>query len=265
MSRVSIIMGVYNCASTLKEAIDSLYDQTFQDFDVIICDDGSSDETYSVAERYTERFNNIVLLKNSVNQGLNSTLNRCLDVATGDYIARMDGDDISAPLRLEIEVNFLDSHPEYAIVSAPMYYFDENGVFAKGAGNGEPRLRDFAKGTPFCHAPCMIRREAYEKVGGYTTDKRLLRVEDYHLWIKMYSEGYKGYMLEEPLYYMRDDRNAAQRRSWNNRINEVYVRHLAIHDLGLPTYNYIHCLKPVLLALLPTSVYSWLHKKRISL
>ena len=147
--RISVIMGIYNCASTLQEALDSLYTQTFQDFEIILCDDGSSDNTYQVAEENVKTHKNIVLLRNEANRGLNQTLNKCLMVARGEYIARMDGDDRSLPHRFEEEVNFLDNHPEYAIVSGPMNYFDENGIFKVGKGNGEVRPIDFVKGSPF--------------------------------------------------------------------------------------------------------------------
>lgn len=264
MPKVSVLMGIYNCASTLQEALDSLYAQTFQDFDIILCDDGSSDDTYAIAKENASEHQNIILLQNDSNQGLNITLNRCLERARGEYVARMDADDISYPRRFEKEVAFLDTHPEYAIVSCPMFYFDEQGVFGQGRGNGEPSLFSFVKGTPFCHAPCMVRREAYEAVGGYSVDKKLLRVEDYHLWIKIYAAGYRGYMLSEPLYSMRDDRNAVIRRSFRSRINEAYVKHLAIRNLHLPLYSYIFCLKPIVLGLLPPSLYTWLHKTRMA-
>ena len=132
MVKVSIIMGIYNCATTLPEAIDSILAQTYSDWQLILCDDGSKDDTYVVAKAYQERWTNkIILLQNEENMGLNHTLNRCLRVATGEYVARMDGDDVSLPTRLEKEVAFLDAHPEYAIVSTPMIFFDENGNWGR--------------------------------------------------------------------------------------------------------------------------------------
>lgn len=129
MAKVSIIMGIYNCAATLPEAIDSILAQTFSDWQLVLCDDGSKDSTYTVAESYQEKFpNKIVLLQNERNMGLNHTLNRCLQIANGEYVARMDGDDISLPTRLEKEARFLDAHPEYAIVSTPMFFFDETVI-----------------------------------------------------------------------------------------------------------------------------------------
>ena len=100
MPKVSIIMGIYNCASTLQEALDSLYSQTFQDFEIVLCDDGSSDGTYDLALENANNHSCIKLIRNEFNEGLNKTLNKCLAISEGEYIARMDGDDISLPDRL---------------------------------------------------------------------------------------------------------------------------------------------------------------------
>lgn len=255
-------MGIYNCALYLQEALDSLYCQTFQDFEIILCDDGSSDDTYKIALKNSKLHNNIVLLKNEKNKGLNYTLNRCLESAKGEYIARMDGDDISLSTRFEIEVNFLEKNRQYAIVSTPMHYFDDQGIFMTGEGGKEPHKNDFVKGSPFCHAPCMVRKEAYVKVGGYTEEDRYLRVEDYHLWFKMYKEGYRGYMLPIPLYKMRDDRNAYKRRNFKTRKNEFLLKLEICREFNLPLYSYLYCIKPLIAFLLPRNVYDLCHRQK---
>lgn len=256
-------MGIYNCSTTLEEAIESLLNQTYTNWNLIMCDDGSKDNTYSVAEAYKKKYpDKIVLIKNNENKGLNYTLNHCLKYADGEYIARMDGDDISLPERFKKEVAFLDNHPDYAIVSTPMIYFDENGEFRRGKGNGEPSLDSFAKGTPFCHAPCMVRKIAYEKVEGYTLSDKRLRVEDWDLWIRMYEAGYKGFVLDEALYMMRDDRNAYSRRKFRYRINEARVGCMAVTKFNLSKRNYIFALRPILVGLLPNSLYKILHQKK---
>ncbi|MDE6766831.1 MAG: glycosyltransferase, partial [Eubacterium sp.] len=186
-----------------------------------------------------------------------------LEYADTEYVARMDGDDISLPQRLEKEFEFLESHPEYAIVSTPMKYFDDNGVFREGTGGGEPCIKRMPLGTPFCHAPCMVRKEAYDAVDGYSVDEKLLRVEDWHLWIKMYNKGYKGFVLSEPLYMMRDDQNAVYRRKFKYRLNEVYVGRLAVKMLNLSHYYYLLTLRPIVVGLLPKSIYAFLHKRHI--
>lgn len=262
--KVSIIMGVFNCEDTLVESIDSLLKQTFQDFNIIMCDDGSTDNTYIIANQYCERYpDKLILLKNSQNMGLNYTLNVCLEQSTGEYIARMDGDDISLPNRLKKQVEFLDKHNEFHIVSSAMIYFDETGDWGVGKPCEYPQEKNFAKGTPFAHAPCMVRREAFEAVDGYTTHKRLLRVEDYHLWIKMYSKGFKGYNIQEPLYKMRDDRQAVKRRDLKSRLNEAYVKIIAIKELNLPIFNIFYVIRPIILALTPEVIYIKMHKYKL--
>lgn len=270
MPKVSILMGIYNCAPTLREAIDSILAQTFPDWQLILCDDGSKDDTYAIAEEYRrsdpQRF---VLLKNEKNMGLNHTLNRCLAAADGDYIARMDGDDLSLPDRFEKQVAFLDTHPEYAIVSTPMIFFDESGEWGRNTAIEIPQIRDFVFRPPVhCHAPCMIRREAFLAVKGYTEDKRLLRYEDCDLWYKLYSSGYRGYNLQEPLYKMRDDHNAISRRTFSSRMRAVYVQWRGFRMIHMPLRYYpclaLSFLKSIALAIMPKGLYVALHKSRVN-
>lgn len=260
-------MGIYNCESTLDEAIESILNQTYTDWEMIMCDDGSSDGTYEKANKYAKEYpEKFIVIKNEHNMGLNRTLNKCLEIAKGEYIARMDGDDISLPIRFEREVDILDNHPEFAIVSSPMIYFDETGDWGTGTAIEKPQINDFFHHAPFfCHAPCMIRREAYLKVGGYSTDPRTLRCEDCNLWYKMYAEGYRGYNLQEPLYKMRDDREAFNRRSLKSRMNVVYVTYDGIKRLGLPKYYNIYVVKEFVInfvkGIIPGKLYMYLHKK----
>ena len=164
MCKVSVIMGIYNCELTLQEALDSLYAQTFKDFEVILCDDGSSDSTYDVALHNQLNHDNIVLLRNEHNLGLNATLNKCLAVAKGEYIARMDGDDVSDSTRFEKQVRFLDENPKYALVSCPMYMFDKNGRWGETCAKQFPSKKDVITQIPsFTHAAVMIRREVDRK------------------------------------------------------------------------------------------------------
>ena len=255
-------MGIYNCASTLVEALDSVYAQTYQDFKIILCEDGSSDDTYKVASQYAELHDNIVLLRNERNMGLNFTLNRCLEYADTEFVARMDGDDISLPDRFEREINFLDRHQDIAIVSCPMIYFDERGDFYTGKTVARPDKMSFINGSPFCHAPCMIRTDALLTIGGYSEAKKYLRIEDYVLWTNLYAAGYKGANLQEPLYKMRDDRRALKRRTIKARWNSTCARFEAYHKLGIPLKYYPQALRPVLIGILPTPLYSYLRNKR---
>lgn len=268
--KISILMGIYNCASTLREAIDSIIAQTYDNWEFIICDDGSKDESYAIAQEYAakdpKRFR---ILQNERNMGLNHTLNRCLAAATGEYVARMDGDDLCEADRFEKEAAFLNEHPEYAIVSCHMTMFDESGTWGIVKTKETPQVRDFPTTVPmFVHAACMIRREAFLDVDGYTEDERLLRVEDYHLWYKFYAKGYRGYNLPEALYHMRDDRNATHRRSARARMNGIYATFVGFHMVKLPAWMYAYAVKNALVEtakiLMPDAVYEYFHKKRLN-
>lgn len=254
-------MGIYNCEKTLAEALECIINQTYNNWELIMCDDGSTDRTIEVAESYVKRYpDKFILLKNKVNLGLNKTLNKCLKAAKGDYIARMDGDDLCAKNRFEKEVDILEKYPEISIVSTDMEFFDEKGVWGKTNTKEYPQNIDFLKATPFCHAACMVRREAYESVEGYSVSDKYLRVEDYHLWVKMYSKGYRGKNIQEPLYSMRDDRDAQSRRKIKYRLNEAYVKGYAIKKLKLPKISYLYCLRPILIGICPKGLYKVLHR-----
>lgn len=259
MMDVSIIMGIYNCENTLEEAVNSILEQTFKNWELIMCDDASKDDTYSIALSFSKNYPNIHVYKNEKNLGLNKTLNRCLKYSNGKYIARMDGDDISLPQRLEKEFLFLESHPQYSIVSTPMIYFDEKGDFAIGKAINSPTEYDLIKGTPFCHAPCMVRKEAYLAVNGYSEEDKVSRVEDYDLWARMMALDFKGYNLDEALYKMRDNRDAINRRKFKYRINETYVKLKIFKEFKLPLRYFVYILRPILVGLLPKKIYKYFH------
>ena len=263
--KISIIMGIYNCADTLDEALESIINQTYTNWECIMCDDASADDTYNVAQKYVDSYpGKFILIRNENNKGLNYTLNKCLKHATGEYIARMDGDDVSLPLRFEKELSFLMNNPKYSIVSTQMEYFDENGVYGRSYMDQIPIADSFVHGTPFCHAPCMVKKSAYDAVDGYTIDKKLLRAEDYHLWIKMYSAGFIGANLTEVLYRMRNDRNAVNRRKFRYRLNEVYVKYQAIKQLKLPKRKLIYVFKPIIAGIIPKKIYKIIHRISLS-
>lgn len=257
MPRISVLMGAYNCADTIGKSIESIQMQTVTDWEMIICDDGSSDNTTEVVKEYQKNDKRIILIQNDKNRGLSYTLNHCLEFAKTEYCARMDGDDLCSPNRFETQLNFLENHPEYSFVSSTMKRFDEDGYYdepAIGAGY-EPTNMSFVKGSPFCHAPVMIKKEAYDAVGGYRVRPETLGVEDYDLWFRLYAKGFKGYMLENPLYDMFDGRGAAKRRTFKRRLNEAWVRKEGYKSLNIPMIYRLMVFKPILVGLIPQWLY----------
>ncbi|MCR5151222.1 MAG: glycosyltransferase [Clostridiales bacterium] len=257
MPKVSVLMGVYNCSETLGRSIESIINQTFTDWEMIICDDGSSDNSAEIVVSYQAKDPRIVLLRNGENRGLAFTLNRCIELSCGEYCARMDGDDVCAPDRFKKQVDFLDAHTEYGFVSTTMKRFDEYGVYQDPEVQGlyEPVMKDYIKGSPFCHAPAMIRKKAYEAVGGYRDIEMTRQMEDYDMWFRMYAADIKGCIIREPLYSMFDGRSAAHRRTFKRRLNEAKVRREGYKAINAPAYAYLYIMKPVVLGLIPQWLY----------
>ena len=133
MPKISIIMGAYNCQDTVCESIDSILAQTFTDWEFIICDDASTDETLTVLNRYKTNYpDKFVILHNENNMMLAGSLNRCLKVAKGKYIARMDADDLSEPTRLQKQYEYLENNPDMDLVGTFMQGFDDEKIFNEG-------------------------------------------------------------------------------------------------------------------------------------
>ncbi|MBQ6020972.1 MAG: glycosyltransferase [Clostridia bacterium] len=262
MPSVSILMGIYHCEKTLSAAVRSILAQTFGDWELILCDDGSTDDTYAAAKALSETDGRIVLLRNETNLGLPKTLNRCAAAAKGEYFARMDGDDVCDPTRLQKEFDVI-SRGEFAIVSCGMLFFDDGGVYGRKIHKEYPEKADFAASSPFCHAGAMFTREAFEAVGGYSEQPDRLRIEDYDLWYRMYRAGYKGYNLPEPLYSIRDDRTAVSRKKFRYRVNEYKLRRRIASEFGLGAKAKISACKPLLLGVLPLFAYQALHRARL--
>lgn len=257
--RISVLMGIYNCAPTLQEALDSLYAQTYQGFKIILCDDGSTDATLKIAEENARLHDNVIVIKNPYNMKLAATLNHCLEYADTEYCARMDGDDLCDPTRFEKEINFLDMHPEYALVSCPMIHFDENGEWKRGTAVEKPTKESFRKTTPFCHAPMMMRTKVLREVGGYTVAPKTERMEDYYLWYKVYRNGHVGYNLSEHLYSMRDDKKAIARRRLSDRFRGFKTDLEITKGLGLSWY-WVFPVLNLLKALVPQKLVPTMRK-----
>lgn len=258
---ISVLMGIYNCAPTLPEAIKSIQDQTFFDWEFIICDDGSNDESLAVAESYAQYDVRIKIIKNSENLGLARTLDRCASIAQGKYFARMDGDDCCTPTRLQKLLTAIEASPEVAVVSSWMSMFDESGTWGLIKTKAMPTKADFLGGSPICHAACIMRRSAFESVGGYGSQPWVIRAEDYYLWFRFYAKGFRAINLPEPLYHMRNDQAAKARRTFKSRINETIVRWKGFGLLGYPLWKRLWAVRPLLTWATPNWIYTYFQRK----
>jgi hypothetical protein len=181
--KVSVVMSVYNGERYLREAIDSILGQTFRDFEFIIVDDGSTDGTWAILQSYDDP--RIFLLRNEENIGLTRSLNKGLAVVQGDYIARMDADDISWPERLEKQVAYLDVHPEVGLIGTSVEIIGERGErLAVLRRPMDPTFITWSLLFDNClvHSTVMYRRSLVEKLGGYNPSRY---AQDYGLWSRM--------------------------------------------------------------------------------
>lgn len=198
--KVSVIMSVYNGEKYLREAVDSILAQTFTDFEFIIINDGSTDKTKEILSSYDDE--RIVVIDQQ-NVGLTKSLNRGIKMAKGEYIARMDADDISLPERLEKQVRFLDHNRDIVLVGTSPICINENGK-AIETGNvstaSDEIKKNLLNGNQFTHGSVMFRKSCIEAVGFYREEFDV--AQDYDLWLRI-SEVFGVGNIEEPLYKWR--------------------------------------------------------------
>jgi glycosyltransferase involved in cell wall biosynthesis len=181
---ISVVMPVYNAMPYLNEGVKSILGQTFRDFEFIIINDGSTDATNAILERYAE-LDTRIRLYSQENQGLISALNRGCRLARGRYIARMDADDISFPRRLEKQLEYLEGDTQIGIVGTWIYNVDKNGVVrGTWCPPTNPKMLKWANFFGVCvsHSTVLMRREVMEKLGFYRPDA--VHAEDVDLWLR---------------------------------------------------------------------------------
>ena len=176
---ISVLMPVYNCALYLAETIESILNQTFSDFELVVLDDGSTDSSAEIVRSYTD--SRIVYHCNEKNLGLANNLNVGLRMARGKYIARMDGDDISLPERFQTQIDFLEAHPDIDLCSCGLQMFGtEDTVWVREADPEAVKITMMFY-SPVLHATSIWRRESFEKHNLYY-DQNAFPAEDYELW-----------------------------------------------------------------------------------
>ena len=257
---ISVIMGVYNPPSynVLKRAIDSVLNQTYENIEFIICDDGSNVETKQWLDEIVQTDQRIKCIDNSANIGLAATLNRCIQISKGKYIARQDADDYSDKTRFDKQIDFLEKNPQYAFVGTNIYYFSEKGVWGHFMYLQFPQEKDFLWMSPFCHGSIMFQKETLQKTKLYRVAKETLRCEDYDLFMRMYINGFRGANICEYLYFFCEDEAAIQRRKMSDRMDEVKVKVRYFGKLGLYPKGIMYLIKPLVVGLIPSKCLSQL-------
>lgn len=263
--KISVIMACYNCEKTVRKSIDSILAQTYTNWVMICCDDGSSDGTLNILNEYKEKYpDKFVIIKNDGNKQLPYSLNHCLEYVETDLVARMDADDWSLPERFEKQVKFLKEHPDISLVGTIAKVFDGNEMVGYINKPEYPDKTSVLSNNPFNHGSIMTYKRVYDELGGYSLDKSAIRVEDVELWFRFFASGYKAYNIQEYLFVYFDDINAHKRRTLKARYNGAIIQCRGYKMLG---YKGLVCYKPyfsILKAFVPFKIYQYIHKRKLS-
>lgn len=252
-------MGVYNGSRFIRDSIESIINQTYKDWEFIIYDDCSSDNTIEIIKEYAELDSRIQVFRNDMNLGLAGTLNKCLEKCKGKYIARQDDDDISLPNRLETQIKFLEDNSEYSLVGSRAYLIDKNNnIWGNSKKPVEvPKPIDLLNGPCFIHPSVMIKKDVLDELDGY--NECALRVEDYDLWFRFFAKKYKAYNIQNQLIQYRLDTHSYSKRKYKYRINEFKVKINGYKINNIPYKYRFNALKPLIIGLIPTRMMSKFH------
>jgi glycosyltransferase involved in cell wall biosynthesis len=253
--KISVIMSAYNGGLFMRSAIDSILEQTFRDFEFIIINDGSLDNTREIISEYAKKDPRIVLVDNENNIGLTQSLNKGLKIAKGELIARMDADDLSFPQRLERQVKVLEANKNAGAVGSWYYIINEKGEVI---GNFQPPTNNiqikkaFLDSAPIIHSSLMVKSKVLENVGFYNEEFKYAQDRDLLLRI---AKSYELMVIPEYLVKYRNNKNSIslQKEIEQKRFCLEAVKR-AIANGAYPKFYYIFTLRYYLSIYLPQPI-----------
>ena len=200
---ISVIMSTYNSEETVKKSIESIISQSYQNFELLIIDDASTDNTFKIISPYQAKYKNIKIFQNQKNIGLTKCLNILLEKTQGEYIARQDDDDISINIRLENQLK---------IIKTKNLDFCTTRAITSPGGRSRPRFAHYLPQkvlinykNPFVHGTLMIKKNTITEIGGY--DENFYYSQDYKLMYDLIKKGYKFKTLRDKLYILNTKNN----------------------------------------------------------
>ena len=230
---VSVLMPVFKTAPYLRQAMDSMLTQTFKDFELIVLNDCSPDNAEEILDTYDD--SRIVRYKGEKNVGLSNVLNVGIGMARGKYIARMDSDDISLPNRLQIQVDYLENHPDVDLVSVGMQLFGAREATWIRERDPEKVKIEALFHSPVLHASSVWRKDSFEK-HGLRFRQEMVPSEDYDLWTRALVKDLKLVNLRDVLYKYRihDAQATFQTEKTAEKDRQVLTNYL---HLALPSLS----------------------------
>jgi len=250
MPKISIIMSVYNEQSDfLKKSIKSILSQSFADFEFLIINDGSQKETADVLEKFAKKDQRIVLLRNDHNTGLTKSLNIAIGKSQGEFIARMDSDDVSLPDRLENQLNYLLKN-NLDFLGSDCIIIDKNENILKNKKTHIPIdiKRALFKGNFFTHSTFFGKKKVFKEF----YNENFKRAQDYEFLLRITGKNYKlGYMNKNVLKYRININGISIKKSKEQEFYAIKARLLALFFYNYNYSSVIYLLKPLISFLLP--------------
>ncbi len=259
--RISVIMSVYNSQPFLEEAIESVLNQSFPDFEFLILDDCSTDDSKIILNEFTAKDKRIRTFFNTSNSGLTKNLNKLIRECNGEFIARMDADDISLRKRFEEQIKFFENHPNIDIVGTFSQDISNDGTVIgdrKVPIRHEQIVKLLPTLCPVSHPTVMYRAAAVRKIGGY--DERYRTSQDYHLWFKAVGNGLKIHNIPKVLFQYRMNDNYAARKNFKFRWNMFKAILDGYKFIGHPWYKYHYALLTLAMGFVPTFLFEQVKK-----
>jgi len=250
--RVSIVLPVRNGEKHLLAALNSIQNQTLQIFEIIIINDGSTDNTAEIVRQASVHDHRIIIINNSSRIGMGYVFNQGIHVAQGEYVARMDADDIAHPDRLAKQVDFLDANRDVIVVGSQLTLINEVGnlIGTRSYPLCDHDLRRvMARFSPFAHPATMFRRALVVGLGGY--DPRWAPAEDLDLWIRMSKYGKLANLPEALLSYRIHGESVTARDSYKMHLMSARVRINGVRNHALLMSKFDIFLNIVQLAIAP--------------
>lgn len=242
---VSVVMPVYNASSFIEESISSILQQTFSDFEFIIINDGSTDNSRNIISSYTD--SRIRIIDNEQNLGVIRSLNKGIELARGKYIARMDADDIALSNRFEKQVAFLESNPDYGLVGGYMQ-LHPSGTVVRVPTSDEELKATMLFHNPFVHPAVMIRKSILIR-HQLTYDESLFAAEDEGLWFRIAQYCKIANLPEVLVKYRVHDQQVStvrktQQQNTSRQIKVRKIKHFMPIDSSLDLEFYQHWIVP---------------------
>lgn len=259
--KVSVIMAVYNTKPFLSQAVESVLNQTFQDFEFLIVDDFSTDWSYEILQDYAQKDNRIKLFRNDKNEGISFTRNKLFSLCSTNYVMTQDSDDVSLPDRMQLEYNFLKNNTDYAAVSWNNEIIDEewNNIWIRIYS--DDISSSILKKSPVSNPSSMMLKSVWEEVWWYMP--WLNYAEDYDLRLKMYARWYKIKNLDKTLIKLRIRRGQTKSGKLRQTLkNTIYVQENAIKKYWIKPnlWDRLYIFAEKLALLVPTKFVMFLFK-----